>query len=132
MIVRPLSIAAAVLAGLTAIGCGGVTDPSKNTVQPFSGVLEPGGRVPFTNITVNNGGEYSVKVTALSPTPTAVLSVAWFQGGNCELLVSSNFAYLNQPALSGAIFQKGAYCLLVSDIGTLTVAQNFTVTVSHP
>ena len=125
-------MAAAVLAGLIAIGCGGVSDPSKNTVEPFSGVLPPGGQVTFQNINVSKNGEYSVKITALSPTPTAVLSVGWFQGGNCEFIMSSSYAELNRTALAGAIFQKGAYCLQVADIGTLTVAQNFTVTVSHP
>ena len=131
MIGRLLS-ATVLLAGFTAAACGGVTEPSKNTVDTLSGVLQPGGRVPFTNITVSNGGEYSVKITALSPTPTAVLGVIWAQGANCEFPLNSNLAILNQPALSGAIFQKGAYCLAVYDPGTLTVAQNFTVTVSHP
>jgi hypothetical protein len=132
MIARPWLMAAAVLAGLIGIGCGGVADPSKNTVDTLPGVLEPGKSVRFPNINVTKGGEYSVKITALSPTPTAVLSVGWFQGGNCEFIRDSNLATLNTTALAGAIFQKGAYCLEVADIGTLTVAQNFTVTVSHP
>jgi hypothetical protein len=124
--------AALMIAALFTIGCGGVTDPSKNTVENFSGVLQPGGPPFQKTITINNSGEYSVKITALSPTPTAVLGVRWYQGGNCEFLHSENVATLNTTALSGAIFQKGAYCVLVFDIGGLTVAQNFTVTVSHP
>jgi hypothetical protein len=81
---------------------------------------------------VSNGGEYSVKLTALSPTPTAVIGMVWAQGANCELTIQSNFASLNQQALGGPIYQKGAYCILVYDPGTLTVAQNFTIQVSHP
>jgi hypothetical protein len=131
--VRFLSVTLApALAALIAIGCGGVTDPSKNTVETLQGTVSPGERAIFRNLNVSKGGEYSVKITALSPTPTAVLGVSWYQGGNCDFLMNSNFATLNQPALSGAIFQKGAYCLIVSDVGTLTVAQNFTVSVSHP
>jgi hypothetical protein len=61
-----------------------------------------------------------------------VLGPIWAQGANCELLINTTYAQLNQQALSGPIYQKGAYCLRVYDPGTLTVAQNFTVTVSHP
>jgi hypothetical protein len=129
--VRVSAIAAAVLAGLVAIGCGGVTDPSKNQSETFTGALTPGGRWNQT-VNVSNGGEFSVKLTALSPTPTAVLGMVWAQGANCELTLQSVYASLNQQALAGAIFQKGAYCVLVYDPGTLSVAQNFTIIVSHP
>jgi hypothetical protein len=124
--------AALTIAGLFTIGCGGVTDPSKNQVKTFSGVLQPGGPRFWQTITINNSGEYSVKITALSPTPTAVLGVGWYQGGNCEFWVFENYATLNTTALSGPIYQKGTYCVSVFDIGGLTVAQNFTITVSHP
>jgi hypothetical protein len=124
--------AALAIGALFIIGCGGVTDPSKNMVENFPGVVEPGGPPFERKFTINNLGEYSVKITALSPTPTAYLGVALRQGGNCEFPFDSTFATLNVQALGGPIFQKGAYCLWVFDPGTLTVAQNFTVTVSHP
>jgi hypothetical protein len=121
-----------ILAGFVTVSCGGVTDPSKNIVDPFPGTVSPGGSW-LQRVTVNNGGEYSVKITALSPTPTAVLLVGWFQGANCEIPFDARPAALNQLALSGVIYQKGPYCVGVSDsYGILTVAQNFTVTVSHP
>jgi hypothetical protein len=95
--------------------------------------VSPGGAPWFKTVTVNNGGEYSIKITALSPTPTAVLLVGWFQGANCESTLDARPAALNQLALSGLIYQKGPYCVGVSDsYGILTVAQNFTITVSHP
>jgi hypothetical protein len=84
-------------------------------------------------MSVNNGGEFSAKITALSPTPTAIVGMAWLFGPNCDQLIQQNsFSTLNQPALSGAIFQKGTYCVAIYDIGTLTTTQTFTVTVSHP
>ena len=119
------------LATFFAASCGGVTDPSKNQVENIPGTLNPGATV-CTSVTVNNGGEYSVKITALQPTPTAVLSVGWYQGANCTLLQELRYAQLNQLALSGAILQKGAYSVSVGDPGTLTVTQTFTVQVSHP
>jgi hypothetical protein len=131
MIAQALSVVVFVLAALTAVGCGGVTEPAKNNVENFSGTLQPGGNWLQT-VTVNNGGEYSVKITALSPTPTAVLLLIWAQGANCEIPQNSGYAQLNQSALFGPILQKGAYCVAVSDPGLLTVAQNFTLAVSHP
>jgi hypothetical protein len=132
MVIRLRGGAALILAGFITISCGGVTDPSKNTVDPFMGTVSPGGPAWIRKLTVNNGGEYSIKITALSPTPTAVLGVGWYQGANCEIRGPENVASLNQLALSGAVIQKGPYCVVVFDIGYLTVAQNFTITVSHP
>ncbi len=128
---RVSAVAAAVLAGLLSAGCGGVTDPSKNQTETFTGMVGVGGSWKGT-INVSNGGEFTVKLTALSPTPTAVLGMIWAQGANCELQQQNSLASLNQQALGGPIYQKGAYCVLVYDIGTLTVAQNFTIQVSHP
>jgi len=123
--------AALCVAGLVTISCGGVSSPSKNQQESFSGTLEVGGIRRFP-VNVSNGGEFSVKITALSPTPTAVVGVTWAQGGNCEFVLQQNLATLNTPALVGAIFQKGAYCVAIYDVGGISVAQNFTLVVSHP
>jgi hypothetical protein len=132
MVIRLRGGATLILAGFLTISCGGVTDPSKNTVEPLMGTVTPGGPPWHQTVTVNNGGEYSIKITALSPTPTAVLVVGWYQGANCEIPGPQQLAGLNQLALSGPVYQKGPYCVLVFDPGYLTVAQNFTITVSHP
>jgi hypothetical protein len=120
------------VAGCLTISCGGVTSPSQNQQEPFSGTLEVGGIRRFP-VTVNNTGEFSVKITALSPTVTAFVGTVWAQGGNCEIALQQNsFSTLNSPALVGAILQKGQYCVAIFDVGALTVAQNFTLVVSHP
>ena len=120
-------------AALVSPGCGGVTSPSQNKQDTFSGTLQPGGITYFRNIDVPNTGEYSVKITALSPTATAVVGTVWAQGGNCELAVQQNsFSTLNTPALAGAVISKGAYCVAVFDSVGLTTSQNFTIVVSHP
>jgi hypothetical protein len=126
--------AAAVLAmaGLLSVSCGGIIDPSKNTVEPFSGTLAPLGGTVF-HIQIGNTGEFSVKITAMSPTPTSIVGAQWAFGANCEQVLQQNgFATLNTPALGGVIQQKGSYCLTIYDVGALSVAQTFTVTVSHP
>jgi hypothetical protein len=126
--------AAAVLAmaGLLTVSCGGIIDPSKNTVDSFSGTLVPQAPGIQNKVNVNNNGEYSVKITALSPTPTAVVGVDLYFGPNCESLVNRNLGALNQPAFSGLIQQKGTYCVYVYEAIPLTAPLNFTVAFSHP
>jgi hypothetical protein len=132
MYIRSLALVV-VAAALMSPGCGGVTSPSQNQQETFSNVLQPGGITRIPNINVGNTGEYSVKITALSPTATAVVGVVWAQGANCEIAIQQNsFAQLNTPALAGAVIQKGAYCVAVFDSVGLTTAQNFTIVVSHP
>ena len=126
--------AASCLAGLLAIGCGGISSPSQNQQETFTGTLQVGGNVRFP-VNVSNNGEFSVKITQLSPTVTAIVGTLWAQGSNCEgaQLQVNNFSTLNTPALVGAIYQKGAYCVAIYDsISSLTVAQTFTIVVSHP
>ena len=128
--------AALAVAGLITVSCGGVVDPSKNVTETFSGTLDPApapGSSKGFPMSVNNGGEFSVKITALAPSATAVVGTAWYFGANCDQLVqANNFSTLNQPALSGAVLQKGTYCVAIYDIGTLTTSQTFTLSVSHP
>lgn len=121
--------------GLITLSCGGIVDPSKNTSEPFSGTLQPqqAATHPFT---VSKTGEFTAKVTALAPTSTALVGLAAVfaaNDGSCtnQILQSSNFVTVNAPALSGQIF-SGKYCVVIYDVGTLTVAQTYTVTVSHP
>ena len=125
-------LAAVLAVGLITVSCGGVVDPSKNVTETFPGTLDPLGTKAFT-MSVNNGGEFSVKITQLSPTATAVVGTAWAFGANCDVLVQqNNFSTLNTTALAGAVLQKGTYCVAIYDIGTLTTTQNFTLSVSHP
>ena len=120
------------VAGCLSISCGGVTSPSQNQQESFSGTLAVGGLARFP-VNVNNTGEFSVKITALSPTVTAFVGIVWAQGGNCDLAIQqNNFSTLNSPALVGAVLQKGQYCVAVYDSGGITVAQTYTVVVSHP
>ena len=125
------------VAGLVAASCGGITDPSKNTVENFSGTLAVGGNAahPFS---ASKSGEISVKVSALAPTANAFVGLIWAQAasdGSCSanvgILQQNNFAQLNVPAISGAII-SGKYCMIVYDVGAFTAPQTYTLAVSHP
>lgn len=126
-------ILSAALAALFLTGCGGVTDPSKNRVEPFSGTVSVGGLGPVHNFTVDKNGELSVKLTALSPTPSTVVGLIYGQpnGGVCAYITNNDFVGLNRVTFQFPI-QKGNWCVYVYDSGNLTVAQSYTIEVSHP
>jgi hypothetical protein len=128
---RRVALLTLAVAAVVSFACGGVTSPSENKQETFSGTLQLNGNA-FFQVNAANGGEFSVKITALSPTATATVGVGWYQGANCELVVQQGYGQLNTPALAGAVLQKGPYCVGVFDVGFITVAQNFTVVVSHP
>ncbi len=122
-------------AGLITLGCHGITSPSNNTVEPFSGTLQPqgGGAYAFT---VGRTGEFTIKLTALAPNPNILVGLALTLGnsdGSCSssVLQQNSFSSLNAQALGGQIF-SGRYCVLIYDVGSVTVAQTYTITVSHP
>jgi hypothetical protein len=120
------------VACLTIAGCGGITDPSKNQVEPFSGTLPVGGTTahPFS---ASKTGELSVKLTALAPTSNGTVVLTWTQAtsGGCGGILNQNFAQLNVPVLASQIV-SGSYCIVVQDPGSFTVPQTYTITVSHP
>ena len=126
-------------AALATISCGGITDPSQNQTETFAGTIAPvalggTGQGPVHHFNINNNGEYTVKVTAMTPQFNNFFGVALATGDNCSVLAGQNtLANVGGQALSGAVFQKGGYCLVITDIYNLmTVNENYTVTVSHP
>jgi len=124
---------AVAIAALTAAACGGVTDPSKNTVDTFSDTVSVGGTSRVFTFNVSNTGEFTIIVTAMSPVSNAVLGSIFGQNtsGGCAPLQQNNFTVLNAVALSGSII-KGSYCVVVYDVGALLVPETFTMSISHP
>jgi len=133
--------AAAVLAvaGLISISisCGGITDPSKNTVDTFSGTLTVGGQPGVHPFSSSKTGEIAVKVTALSPISNTYVGLIWLQAqsdGNCAgnvITLQQALGQLNFTAISNVI-SSGRYCLVVYDAVGFTANETYTVTVSHP
>ena len=120
------------VASLTIAGCGGITDPSKNTVENFPGTLPVGGSAVHTFS--SDKGEISVKLTALAPTSSATVGLIWTQAGSdgsCGGVLQQAFAQLNLPAISGVVIE-GRYCIVIQDIGAFTVPQTYNIAVSHP
>src|SRR5262245_46896841 len=133
--------AAVALAVVLAAGCKGPVDPSQNKTESFSGTVQPLD-ASIKTFEVQNLGEITVTVNSVTP-GNVVVGVAYGQpaGGNCPFIQSNAVSNTNigRTALSGQIFLKGTYCIAVFDpsgillnIAPWTVAQTYTVTVSHP
>ena len=133
-------LAAALCVGLMAAACSGPTDPSRNTVETFPGSVQPLTFGPVHSFNVPNLGEFTVSVTSISPGNT-FLGVLYGQpsGSGCGIIQTNivSSSNIGRTALSGQIIIRGQYCVQLYDpvntVGApLTVAQNYTVQVSHP
>jgi hypothetical protein len=121
-------------AGALSISCGGIVDPSQNTVDPFSGTVQPG--QARAHAFSSKTGEIQVKVLTLTPASQPFIGVQWVQGAgdqtcNGGLLQVNQFATANSTAISGQI-QSGNYCIIMYDSVGLTQPENYSITVSHP
>ena len=120
------------LAALLTGACGGVTDPSQNTIRNFDGVLQPLSSNGH-DFNVGRSGEVDLKITALS-NADAVLRV-WYGQGNCTStsLLNAGFRQLNNVGVGGPVFSSGPHCAVIEDaLGALSVPATYTLRVSHP
>lgn len=83
-----------IAAGLITVSCGGITDPSQNQVETRSGSFAPGGSSAQA-FTAANGGELTVKLTALSPISSSYVGIGWVYQ-NSDSSCSQNALYTNQ------------------------------------
>src|SRR2546430_2460773 len=125
--------------GLITLSCGGIVDPSNNQTETFTGTITVTEAHPHP-FSVAKTGEFTAKVTALTPTSTALVGLALVfaaSDGSCsgsiQIVQQNNFVNVNTPALGGQIF-SGKYCIVIYDVGALPkdITQNYTITVSHP
>jgi hypothetical protein len=129
---RPRSVAAVLGALLLFAGCG-VSSPSKNRSQTFNGTLNPGGIANHSFSSAKNG-EFEFRLTAINPSRIVFLGVGLgvISNGACALTANvSSAAQVNRTAVSGAI-NKGDYCAVVYDPGTVTEPTSYTLTASFP
>src|SRR5437660_5679213 len=94
--------------------CGGVVDPSQNTVETRTGTIPVGGTSDIQQFTVSKSGEISIKVTNLTPTVPlgTLLYFAWGQviSGQCSLFGSVGITTVGATPVSTAI-TPGTYCV---------------------
>jgi hypothetical protein len=130
-----IRIAAVVCLAATLSSCGGVSSPSENQVQNFSGTVSSGGVGPVHTFTVGKVGEFFVTITAMAPDQNIFMGVVFGQvvSGGCAQLQANFAAHVNSQALGGQI-EKGTWCVQVGDIGQVstTTPTTYTLRVSYP
>jgi hypothetical protein len=137
MTVRGVAAVMLCAVAVLAAACGGISDPSTNTKEDFSGTLSPGTSTFFT-FSVGKVGEVTVTITKESFTTNVALGLYLSQpaGGICDTNTPyiNNFSLLNQTALTVPQLSKGTYCVGVYDPGGGHVPSpvTFTITVQHP
>lgn len=133
--VHPLALC---LAAALMAGCGGVSSPSNNVNETFSGTVAPGTgstSPPITHLfTVNRNGEMSARVTSITPNNATLIGLAFGQvfGGTCTEFTQSLLSGLNRDVMVYPLYQRGDFCLRVFNGGGVNSAQNYTVQVNHP
>ena len=131
MVFRRLCVVA--VAGIVS-ACGGIIDPSKNTIDPISGTLQVGGQVQSTH-TLGKNGEVEVTMTSVTPTPangSIGLQLGQVVNGTCSLLQGYSAAGVVNRKVQFGVLNKGTYCLVVFDPGVLTVPVTYAGNFSHP
>jgi hypothetical protein len=123
---------------LVAAACGGVTDPSKNQNETFSGTVDPvsgggGGLGTVHTFSVKNTGEWTAVVTALTPSTNVAFGLVYGQNvsGQCSIITTNPLSHISIAGLGGPI-TAGSYCIAVYDAGNFTVTEAYTLSVSHP
>src|SRR5215813_8870864 len=109
--------AALCAAAFFSVSCSGIVDPSKNTTETFTGTIPVQGTSSCCGFSTSKQGEFTIKVTSLSPTGGAffgtVMAYAASDGscvGNLTPIQQNSFATANTPALTGLIY-PGKYCI---------------------
>ena len=132
--------------GLTAalsLDCSGVTTPSSNKTETFSGTVTVNGftEQPFST---SVDGEFSITITSLQPDPDKIVALAYGDWNNGACATSTSFVHkasANRNGWQSVFSRKGTRCFQVADpvlwYGTgdndhLTRSETYTISVSHP
>lgn len=138
---RSLAIAPMVLAaGVLVAGCGDdssetPTEPTSpvSVVETFSDTLNINGARTHTFVAQRAGTVSAVLVT-LAPDDTATvgLSIGTWNGSACQTVIANDNATLaGNKSVLGSATGTGAFCVRLYDVGRLTQAIDYSVSVEH-
>jgi hypothetical protein len=131
---------ALVAASLLLSSCGSGSSPTtaptpapEIKTETFSGSIAQGGSALHA-FTVVAQGTITATLTSLSPQSTVTMGfgIGTPSGTTCALITGAySEAAKVGYALSGTI-ATGSYCVLIYDIGNLSAANDYVITVAHP
>jgi hypothetical protein len=125
-----------VAAALAATGCGDdpITNPDTPTptaiTETFEGTVTINGAItqPFV---VQTAGTVVAAFTALEPTEARLgLSIGTWNGVTCAIVLANDDATAG-ASVTGSATATGNYCVRVYDVGRLTQAVSYQLTVTH-
>ncbi len=128
---------ALVLAALAACDDDTPANPVAPTPDPvtvaFSGGLNVNGGATH-QFTSNAAGSMTAALTTVEPDTTAVVgfAIGTWNGTACSHLIAQDGATLNSVLFGTVTSPSASLCVRVYDIGHLTDAINYTITVVHP
>lgn len=127
-------------AGALSVACNGIVDPSKNKIEEFTGTVAQQSTSKLHPVSTNNNGEFSIKVTAMTPSFTGFFGVLIAIGPSDDSCTGSGLQLWTSPnglstvgtvALTGQMI-PGHYCVGLYDVGALQTTETYTLQVSHP
>lgn len=138
---RVLAIALAFGAATLGTGCSNLlsdlTSPTSSSSSSSSGesntvtgTLAVQGTNVFT-FTVTNAGTVSVTLTTLSAPVAVGLGIGTPNGTACNLTSTSATVVAGSTAQISATENPGTYCASIYDVGNLTSAATFSLTITH-
>jgi hypothetical protein len=111
-------------------GGGPITPtPTEITEPPFTGRLTINGAVttPFTTTTA---GSVTAILSAIEPNAVIGLALGTWNGTSCQWIVANDNVGVGS-GIAGLANGAGNLCARVYDVGKLTEAVDFTVTIKH-
>ncbi len=125
---------ASLLALLT--GCSSTTSPTATpTAAPtvtdtFTGTLAQGGSAAY-NFTLASDGTVTITLASLAPQSTITMGVGLGTPGTTGCVVASTQENVKVGVPIQTSLTAGAYCLTFYDLGNMTSADTYTLTVLH-
>ena len=98
--------------------------------ETFEGRLTVNGAVtqPFV---VGTAGTVTARVAALEPAEATIgLSIGTWNGVTCQIVLANDNATVG-ASVTGSATSTGNYCVRVYDVGKLTAAVSYQITVTH-
>ena len=134
---RLLSTSAVLVSCLFVAGCSdddpvaAPIDPPVQISETFSGTLNVNGAAMHTFVTDRGPAQVVATIDSLSPVSTAVVSyiLGTWNGSYCQVIFVKDDATSGSTLVGNA--SAGAFCVRVADIGRLTEATSYSITVQH-
>jgi hypothetical protein len=128
--------AAGALLAVAVSSCSNPTSTTPTTVpatitDTFSGTLAQGSTAAW-NFTVGGSGTITITLVSLAPQSTITMGVGVGSPGTSGCSITSSQENVRVGAPIQGTLSAGAYCVALYDLGNMTAANTYTLTVLHP